>query len=511
MQKAILKFRDYQGKELLSGISNGQNVTSHANLNGANDFSGRSAADRVDLLAPYDCKVKAIATADNTVLFQSLTQVETPAGINYCWFLCTHMLDKDFQALGIALDKEFKQGEPCYTEGSKNAYGVVMGNHIHMEQGIGRWNGSSNPYYKSNDTYTYQGKTYYTYYPNIEGYECPIADMFFIPAGIEKVEGTSDVAKAYKWVELSDEPDPEPAEPSAAATENVINYKGLPVYIAKISKDNDIMGSVDGNHYGQSYDATIPAGFGDKDLEAQGYKEVAAGNGSTFYYYDGQCYAEGMEISKGVNNQDFTMSVVSKFENCMAVGFPKTGGIIIDYQKNIMAKADQMYGAITGAFGIIKDGKLNIAGSEDNRGNCFTVKSGRHILAEDDGFIYDIAFEGVTGKTGLTGAELYDLVKTVAPAATSAICFDGGGSVFQRINGETRIDTSRKVKNAVLIFAKPKTVEEKPEEGSVDDFEALYNDLKQKHEELIAENKNALESLKTSQEKLEKIKNILEE
>lgn len=52
--KAILCFRDYLNKDLISGITQGSNEGSHQNLNGANDFNGRNAQDQVDLLAPYD-------------------------------------------------------------------------------------------------------------------------------------------------------------------------------------------------------------------------------------------------------------------------------------------------------------------------------------------------------------------------------------------------------------------------------------------------------------------------
>ena len=168
--KAILCFRDYLDKDLISGITQGQNEGSHQNLNGANDFNGRSAQDQVDLLAPYDCKVMAIATYDNTIFFESLEEVETPTGKFKCWFMCSHMNDNDFKRYGMKVGKVFKQGEACYTEGNKG-----LGNggyHIHMEQGTGRFGGGSSPYYKSSDTYYFNGKYYYTYYPNYkDGWE----------------------------------------------------------------------------------------------------------------------------------------------------------------------------------------------------------------------------------------------------------------------------------------------------------------------------------------------------
>ena len=62
---------------------------------------------------------------------------------------------------------------------------------------------------------------------------------------------------------------------------------------------------------------------------------------------------------------------------------------------------------------------------------------------------------GNTGSTGLTGEQLYDLCKKVSPNMTNAICFDGGGSVFQRVAGTTTISTTRQVKNAVCLYVKP--------------------------------------------------------
>lgn len=497
MQNAILKFQDYQGKFLISDISQGQKVGSHINRNGANDFNGRGPSDRVDLLAPYDCKVVAIARGDNTVLFESLDEVNTPSGTYpHCWFMCTHMLDSDYNLLGIAVGKIFRQGQPCYTEGNKGL--GDGGYHIHLAQGIGTYNNSGSPYYKSNDTYTYGGKTYPQYYPNIEGYECPITDMFFIPKDIEVIGPTSDVAKYYIWTYIDEDEDTEePEVPSidesdALLTAYTKTYKGLSIKVGRLAKkDLVIKGSVDSNKPGIAYDKTVPAGFSDKDLLAQGYKEAFGTNGSTFYTYDGATYAEGLDISKGVINNDFGMNTVTSFPNCMAVGFYKDGGMIFDIQSKVQAVASQLYGAVTGAFGIMKDGVKNEAGSEYNRGYCYTNKSGRSILAESDDYVYSIAFYGVTGESGLFGYELYDLVKAIDANMLNAICFDGGGSVFQRIDGEYTITTSRLVKNGVMVFYKEKEETEVPEEPETpeepveetisftkDEYNELLSDLK---------------------------------
>lgn len=493
MQNAILKFKDYKGNILLSDISQGQKVGSHINRNGTNDFNGRGPSDRVDLLAPYDCKVVAVARGDNTVLFESLDEVNTPSGTYpHCWFMCTHMLDSDYNLLGIAVGRIYRQGQPCYTEGNK---GIGDGGyHIHLAQGIGTYNNSGSPYYKSNDTYTYGGKTYPQYYPNIEGYECPITDMFFIPKDIEIVGPTSDVAKDYIWTYIDENDEVDSSE--SADKEEIINdhltkftkyYKGLSIKVGKLAKANMLIkGSVDSNKPGVAYDKTIPAGFSDKDLINQGYKEAFGTNGSTFYTYDGATYAEGLDISKGVINNDFGMSTVTSFPNCMAIGFYKDGGMIFDIQSKVQAVASQLYGAVTGAFGIMKDGVKNETGSEYNRGNCYSNMSGRSILAESADYIYSIAFYGVTGKSGLYGNELYDLVKSIDSKMLNAICFDGGGSVFQRIDGEYTITTSRLVKNGVMVFYKEKEETEIPEEP----VEEVVSFTKEEYNELLSDLKN---------------------
>lgn len=300
----------------------------------------------------------------------------------------------------------------------------------------------------------------------------------------------------------------------------VMAYKGYSIKIGKLSKGVQIMGSVDGNKYGVQYDRTEAKGFSDKDLLAKGFTEAFATNGSTFYIYDGATFAEGIEISKGVNNQEYGLSCVSKFGDCMALGFTNNGAVIFDLQKNLQARND-LYGAVTGAFGIMKDGKLNTAGAEQNRGNCFTVKSGRTIWAEDNENYYSICFYGVTGQSGLTGAELYDLVKTVSPTMENAICFDGGGSVWQRINGSYTITTERLVKNGVMLFYKkdePSTPSNPNDEleNKIKELENQVKDYQEQLSDALAENdklQKEIDTLRATIEELEnklsQIKNIL--
>lgn len=246
--KAILCFRDYLNKDLISGITQGSNEGSHQNLNGANDFNGRNAQDQVDLLAPYDCKVMAIARYDNAVLFQSLTDVETPIGTYPCWFLCVHMNDNDFNKLGISIGKVFKQGEPCYTEGNK---GIGSGYHIHMEQGTGVFSGGSNPYYKSNDVYYLNGKYYYTYYPCIKnGYEYPVYDMFYLKnteivlSQTEKNQGHKYYDGKWKVLGSNQIPQTSVSDKNIVEMQNKINdlQKQVDLYKSKLDEIRKVVG-----------------------------------------------------------------------------------------------------------------------------------------------------------------------------------------------------------------------------------------------------------------------------
>lgn len=217
--------------------------------------------------------------------------------------------------------------------------------------------------------------------------------------------------------------------------------------------------SVDGNRYGLPYDKTIPAGFGDTALEADGWEEVVATNGSTFYTWDGATYAEGLEKSRGVNNQDLSMSCVSTFRDTMALGMGYNGALIFDLQRNIETNLDLCYGAVTGAFGIMMDGVRNEAGKElsGKRNSIYETISGRTIIGYDavnNAYVIE-CIQGETGKSGAYGKDLYSECKL--QGMTDAICFDGGGSVFMRYKGAYVFNTSRKVKNALILYRRKKS------------------------------------------------------
>ena len=256
------------------------------------------------------------------------------------------------------------------------------------------------------------------------------------------------------------------ADKDLISTKYVKNYtttfKGSTVHIGRISKEADMRASLIGNAPGTANDKLSSQYFSDKLLLNKGYKEATAQNASTFYYWNGACFAEGLEIVQGVNHQDFNMSAVSSFNTAMAAGFPYDGGIVFAPQSYIINHYKEYYGAVTSGFGIIYNGQKNSMGSNLPRNGIYNAISGRSILAEDDKYWYSICVYGVTGSSGLRGYDLYDLCIQISPTMKNAMCFDGGGSVFQRVNGSFNLNTTRLVKNAVLMYIK-NDAEIKPE------------------------------------------------
>ncbi|MBQ3321876.1 MAG: phosphodiester glycosidase family protein [Firmicutes bacterium] len=230
--------------------------------------------------------------------------------------------------------------------------------------------------------------------------------------------------------------------------------------LVKIVKDPNYnyRWSLDGNRYGDKYDVTVMGGFGDEMLKADGWEEVLAVNGSLFYTYEGKHYAHGVEKSRGEINQELEMSCVTDSNEVMALGMDYNGGLAFKKTKDICAEIWEYYGAVTGEFGIMKDGQKAEWGKE-----VFTQQyndiSGRTIIGTDkEGNYLSYSLAGVSGSSGKRGAELYDLCKKLG--FWNAICFDGGGSVFRRVNGVKDITTTRKVKNCVLLYRKKRNVEE---------------------------------------------------
>ena len=225
--------------------------------------------------------------------------------------------------------------------------------------------------------------------------------------------------------------------------------------LIKITKDEnyDYKWSVDSNKYGTSYDITSASGFGDTDLVNQGWEEVLAVNGSLFYNYNGANYTCGLDRSRGVNNQDVSMTAVSDYNTCMAIACIN-GELYFGTQEWVINnKLEQAYGALTG-MGLLLEGK---ARTDMHKGfeSQWNTKSGRTIIGEDkDGNFLSYSIKGTTGKSGITGTEAIKVAQE--NGFYNAIMLDGGGSVWRRYYKAYDITTTRKVKNALLLYRKKK-------------------------------------------------------
>lgn len=225
--------------------------------------------------------------------------------------------------------------------------------------------------------------------------------------------------------------------------------------LIKITKDENYhyKWSVDSNKYGTSYDITSASGFGDTDLVNQGWEEVLAVNGSLFYNYNGANYTCGLDKSRGVNNQDVSMTAVSDYSTCMSIACVDNELYFASQEWIIKNKLDSAYGAITG-LGLLLDGK---AKTDMHKGfeTQWNQVSGRTIIGEDkDGNILSYSIKGTTGKSGITGTEAIKVAQE--NGFYNAIMLDGGGSVWRRYFGAYDITTTRKVKNALILYRKKK-------------------------------------------------------
>lgn len=225
--------------------------------------------------------------------------------------------------------------------------------------------------------------------------------------------------------------------------------------LIKITKDEnyDYKWSIDGNKYGDTYDITSAGGFGDTNLVNQGWEEVLAVNGGLFYTYDSKHYACGLEKSRGTNNQELEMSCVTDYNPCMSIACVDNELYFASQEWIIKNKLDSAYGAITG-MGLLLDGK---AKTDMHKGfeSQWNQVSGRTIIGEDkEGNFLSYSVKGATGTSGITGEQAVKVAQE--NGFHNAIMLDGGGSVWRRYFGAYDITTTRKVKNALILYRKKK-------------------------------------------------------
>ncbi len=156
----------------------------------------------------------------------------------------------------------------------------------------------------------------------------------------------------------------------------------------------------------------------------------------------------------------------------------------------------------------MKDGEPAFWGSEldDQRAHTFTVKSGRTIIGRSTVTkeIIIISTPGITGQSGYTGEELYQVC--LDAGCTDAICLDGGGSRMLRFEGETIVNLGRAVKNAVLFYDMGESHETVQSDTQADDL----SEAQIRNAELLKENTDLKIEIARLNAKLQKIREILQ-
>ena len=229
------------------------------------------------------------------------------------------------------------------------------------------------------------------------------------------------------------------------------SYNGRTIHIVKALADSnhDIQLSLLAYKYDTADPIKLASDFGDGYLESNGWAKVATINAGIF----NAPYANGIEVSQWNihENDDSSLDAV--------IGIGHDGStnsaLTIATQATLKSVIGSFRGAVTGAFGLIKDG-ADFQGNTSIQG-AYSSLSGRSIVARGwDGALYFIATPGVTGSSGLTGAQCLDLVKNVL-GLKDAVAMDGGGSVSLIYEGSWKVSTTRQIKNVFCIYAKQKS------------------------------------------------------
>jgi len=238
----------------------------------------------------------------------------------------------------------------------------------------------------------------------------------------------------------------------------MINYRtmpygnGLTVHIieAKPDTQHEFQVSIIGDKYNSGTSRKAFSNFKDEQLEAQGWQKIGMVNGGLFFTEGNETFAVGIEKSRGIVNEnddarlDGVICLYHDLKSCY-----------VGSQGWLKGQLHLYRGALTGAFGLISRGSVDTRGRLQNPSQ-FNSISGRTIVGRkaDDTTIVFASFAGVTGKTGLTGAQTVTLAQHLG--LKNAVCLDGGGSVALQYDGVNRLNTSRFLKNAVALYMKVK-------------------------------------------------------
>jgi hypothetical protein len=238
----------------------------------------------------------------------------------------------------------------------------------------------------------------------------------------------------------------------------MINYRtmpygnGLTVHIieAKPDTQHEFQVSIIGDKYNSGTSRKSFSNFRDADLEAQGWQKIGMVNGGLFFPEGSETFAVGIEKSRGVVNENDDV----RWDNVITL-YHDLNMLYVAPQAWVKSNLSKFRGAVTGVFGLLNNGVVDTRGRVENASQ-FNGISGRTIVGRkaDDTTMVFASFAGVTGKTGLTGAQTVELAKHLG--LRNAVCMDGGGSVALQYNGVNRVNTTRLLKNAVALYVKEK-------------------------------------------------------
>lgn len=228
-------------------------------------------------------------------------------------------------------------------------------------------------------------------------------------------------------------------------------FKGIKIDVVEAKSDSDhlIQISVLGDPL---FNKKLFKYYRDDELEAQGFTKLSLVNGSLFFTEGSYSYANGIEKSQGVihENDDASWDGNMGFYHGDSVPYMYT-------QKYIKSIINHPYvrGAITSAFGLLNNGRLDISGAKIGQPSrsIYLTKSGRTIIGKkSDNTIVFAVCDGTTGSSGLTGYETYQLA--VQLGLRNAVCMDGGGSTYLEYKGTTYNGSDREGANAIAIYVK---------------------------------------------------------
>lgn len=226
-----------------------------------------------------------------------------------------------------------------------------------------------------------------------------------------------------------------------------ISWAGNTVHIVEAKSDamHDITLSIMGDKFGTVGQIKSLAEFKDAALEAKGGKLIAAVNGGLFFPEGTTVYALGIEKINGVVNENDDISTDGYYALAEYANMP-----YIATQKYLKSRLQDFRGAVTAGTGLLDNGMRKVG--MYSSGVAYSSKSGRTIIGKTpDGRIIFATVPGVTGSTGITIPQAQDLA--IYLGMNNAVCMDGGGSASMRYDNQWKVYTSRKIKNAISIYA----------------------------------------------------------